>query len=135
MADLNFRHIKSTRKRGGNVETYIYGGRDVLLKAIEQKGEAIPGDLARELGWSRSTLAHNLAKLQDQKKIVKIGGGRSTRYRVMTLEESNALPVTLPTQDRLPTQLPQAPAPAEEPQGKGILTAGLRSFFKKVIKG
>ncbi|HEY5040221.1 MAG TPA: winged helix-turn-helix domain-containing protein, partial [bacterium] len=96
------RHSRSTRKRKGKVETYTYGGRAHLLKAIEQKGEAIPGDLARELGWSRSTLAHNLAKLQAKGKIVRMGGGRSTRYRVVTPDE--ALPGTPP---------PQAPDPGE----------------------
>jgi hypothetical protein len=130
MGQFDLNHIRTTRKRGGKVENYTYGGRGHLLKAIEQKGEGIPGDLARELGWSRSTLAHNLAKLHAQKKIVKVGGGRSTRYRIAASEET--LPVTPPTQ--APTPFAASNPPVDQPQGKGILTAGLRRFFKKVLK-
>ncbi len=42
---------------------------DRLFQAIQSRGEAIPGDLAQELGWARSALAYNLGRLQGLSKI------------------------------------------------------------------
>jgi hypothetical protein len=84
-------NTSSIRKRGRKVCRATDEDIKRLFQAIQLKEEAIPGDLAQELGWARSTLAYNLGKLQDQKKIVRMGGGRSIRYRVATQEEKDAM--------------------------------------------
>jgi biotin operon repressor len=72
----------SDRKRGRKTDTVTNQDMDRLLAAIQSRGAAIPGDLAQELGWARSTLAYNLKKLRVTGKIVRVGGGRSIRYRI-----------------------------------------------------
>jgi DNA-binding transcriptional ArsR family regulator len=153
----------STRTRKGKIETYIHKGWNDLLEAIEQKGEAVPGDLARDLGWPRSTLAHHLAKLQARKLILRMGGGRSIRYRLMTPEERETPlrePSPSPATNLSPGLSPLAsayvkasadglakgeavaqgkgpsePGPIDKPKKEGILPAGLKNLFWKVLKG
>jgi DNA-binding MarR family transcriptional regulator len=61
-----------------------------LEAAIKTRGEAVPGELAQELGWARSSLAYNLNRLLKKGWIVRLGGGRSIRYRMATDEEWRA---------------------------------------------
>lgn len=69
---------KKGRKGGYNQN---HGDLEKLLAAIQSRGEAIPGDLAGELGVARSTLAYSLNTLIRRGCIERIGGGRSIRYR------------------------------------------------------
>ena len=69
---------KKGRKGGYNQN---HGDLEKLLAAIQSRGEAIPGDLAGELGVARSTLAYSLNTLIRRGCIERLGGGRSIRYR------------------------------------------------------
>ncbi|SRR5665213_1183635 len=71
------------RKKGRKLLKDGWQDLDILQAAIEKRGEAIPGDLAAELGMSRSTLAYNLNRLVKEGRIERLGGGRSIRYRVL----------------------------------------------------
>src|SRR5258708_2984956 len=53
-----------------------------LLESIRRRGDAVPGELAQELGCPRSTLAYNLNRLLKKRQIVRVGGGRSIRYQI-----------------------------------------------------
>src|SRR5580693_8732143 len=79
------------RKRGRKVDYHSVKDLERLFQAIQTRGEAIPGDLAQELGWARSTLSYTLGRLQKKGRIVRMGGGRSIRYRVATEEELDAM--------------------------------------------
>ncbi len=77
------------RKRGRKALGFAEMDRKRLLEFIQQRVEAIPNELASELGWARSTLAYNLNKLLNKGLIEKIGGGRSTRYRIVSKERGD----------------------------------------------
>jgi hypothetical protein len=103
------------KKKGGNKLKYDLID---LLESIERRGEAVPGDLAKEFGWARSSLTYALKLLLKRKKIVKIGGGRSTRYRVATKDDfapkiSNIGQNSNPTQTSIATP-EQEPLPSKE---------------------
>jgi hypothetical protein len=70
------------RKKGRKLHRDSRQDLRTLVAAIESRGEAVSGDLAVELGASRSTLAYNLNRLVKEKRIERLGGGRSIRYRV-----------------------------------------------------
>jgi DNA-binding MarR family transcriptional regulator len=63
----------------------------LLRECIQRRGKAVPGEMAQELGWARSSLAYNLNRLLKNGWIVRLGGGRSIRYRVTTDEEGRAI--------------------------------------------
>ena len=80
-----------------------------LVECIQRRGEASPGDLAKELGMSRSTLTYNLKRLLNHstihiqtswsyryttlycildwllgsKMVERLGKGNNVRYRIM----------------------------------------------------
>jgi len=72
-----------SRKKGRKLHRDSWQDLQTLWAAIQSRGEAVPGDLAAELGQSRSTLAYNLNRLVKKGRIERLGGGRSTRYRVI----------------------------------------------------
>jgi hypothetical protein len=86
--DVTTKDAATGRKRGRKVHSMTRQDMDLLFEAIQRRGEAIPADLAQELGWARSTLAYNLNKLQTKGKIVRRGNGPSTRYRVTSTDET-----------------------------------------------
>ena len=69
------------RNKGRKTVHGTHEGVEQLLAAIQRRGEALPGDLAVELGVARSSLAYNLNKLVAKGCIERLGGGRSIRYR------------------------------------------------------
>ena len=135
----------SPRKRGRKTTWHSNKDMDRLFQAIQTRGEAIPGDLAQELGWARSTLAYNLGRLQGLSKIVRMGGGRSIRYRVATPEEKSALfdarvlrpgnpPAISPPEPPItpsPVSLSEQRSSEGEPKREGFL----KSIFKRLLKG
>jgi hypothetical protein len=135
----------SPRKRGRKLSRHSDQDLHRLFLAVQTRGEAIPGDLAQELGWARSTLAYNLGRLQGLSKIARMGGGRSIRYRVATPEEQTALfdarvPKTVNPPAVSPVEHPIAPSPGSLPaarSGEGELKEEgfLKSIFKKLLKG
>ena len=80
-----------------------------MIALIESRGEVNPGELAQELGMSRSTLTYSLKNLMDHKpgyhlyhinkrgrfhrlnrlmglkKLVRLGAGRSVRYKIVVV--------------------------------------------------
>ena len=114
------------RKRGRKVYMFSLNDVERLFQAIKTRGEAIPGDLAQELGWARSTLSYTLGRLQKKGRIVRMGGGRSIRYRVTTEEELDAklpawfrkfpkTPEIKPVEPAIPLSNPE-PTPASTPK-------------------
>jgi biotin operon repressor len=71
------------RKKGRKLHRDSWQDLDILQAAIQSRGEAVPGNLAVELGVSRSTLAYNINRLLKEGRIERLGGGRSIRYRVI----------------------------------------------------
>jgi len=72
-----------SRKKGRKLHKDGWQDLNILLAAIERRGEAVPSELAAELGQSRSTLAYNLNRLVKKGRIERLGGGRSIRYRAI----------------------------------------------------
>jgi hypothetical protein len=118
---------------------------EAVKEAVKRQGMAVPGELAKEMGWARSSLATNLRRLQKKRKIMKVGGGRSTRYRLMTADECFAInrgEIVL-FQKKSPKAASKAPssnalprpsnAPAANPTETLIL--GLKDLFKRFLKG
>jgi hypothetical protein len=138
------------RKRGRKVDYYSRQNVELLFQAIKTRGEAIPGDLAQELGWARSTLSYNLGRLQKKGRIVRMGGGRSIRYRVATEEELDAKrppwlrkflkpPEKSPVEPVVPSSNPEPTSTsASEPmtnEGEQKGEVDLKDFFKNLLKG
>jgi hypothetical protein len=95
-----------------------------LQEFINQRGEAVPSEMAEEFGWARSTLSYTLKHLLKKKWIVRMGGGRSIRYRIATEE------------DWAPKAPPSQATPEPEPEpSKAPLFSGLKGLLKKVLKG
>ena len=76
-----------------------YQDMKLLQACIQRRGEAVPGEIAQELGWARSSLAYNLNRLLKYGWIVRLGGGRSIRYRIATDEEWRAFRQKLAKQE------------------------------------
>jgi DNA-binding MarR family transcriptional regulator len=79
----------------------------LLQDCIKRRGEAVPGEMALELGWARSSLAYNLNRLLKRGWIVRLGGGRSIRYRMATDEEWRAFRQQLANQESQKDTQPQ----------------------------
>ncbi len=116
---------------------------DKLLDLIRLKGIAIPGELAKELGCARSSLAYNLNLLVKKNYIERIGGGRSTRYRALThhkwyrrfigfpkeepVQPLNNTPATMVESAAKSTPIPE---PVTEHTPKKGWSFSLKSLFK-----
>jgi|GEM_PF-3670999 DNA-binding MarR family transcriptional regulator len=74
----------------------------LLQESIQRRGEAVPGEMAQELGWARSSLAYNLNRLLKRGWIVRLGGGRNIRYRTATDEEWRVFRQELANQENQP---------------------------------
>jgi hypothetical protein len=95
-----------------------------LKASIKRRGEAAPGEMAKELGWARSSLAYNLNRLLKNGIILRLGKGRSARYRMATEDEWRAFRQQLAKQEseasQPPVERPQATKPTTAPpQPKG----------------
>ena len=73
----------SKRKLGRKLHRDSWQDLQNLLACIRLKSEVTPGELAAQLGSSRSTLAYNLNRLLSKGYIERLGGGRSIRYRAL----------------------------------------------------
>jgi|GEM_PF-3986406 len=129
------------KRRGGYRNHYTF---EKFLAFIESKGEATPGDLAKEFGWARSSLSYTFNRLIKEGKIVRLGGGRSIRYRVTTQEEKDAhwkakwakksANSSAPSVNTTPpAAAPAEPPPVDKPPEQGILHKGWRSWIRKVL--
>ncbi len=124
---------RQSQKRGGYRSHWEL---DKLVEFIKQRGEAVPSEMAKEFGWARSTLTYTLMRLLKTKRIIRMGGGRSIRYRVATPEDL-APKAPVPSQtNELSQQPPMAaiPEPGRKPS-KTSLFLGFKDLLKKVLKG
>jgi hypothetical protein len=132
------------RKERGAYRSYIH--LNPFVAAIERRGEATPGELAQEFGWARSSLSYTFKRLIEKGQIVRIGAGRSIRYRVTTREEKETWlqdryakhrqKESLQTAETAPPAInPGEPAPVEKPKDSGLLPGGLRNLFKNLFTG
>ena len=104
-----------SRKMGRKAHSESHEDLKRIIAGIERRGEAKPGELAEELGMSRSTLAYNLKRLMlhrpdfnlrnlrlsetgklyrmkavlGQKRLVKLGAGPNVRYRLVDIPQTD----------------------------------------------
>ena len=96
------------RKKGRKEHSDSFKDLERIIDCIQQRGEATPGELARELGMSRSTLTYNLKRLLahkpgafrheikvgislyyglrsllGEKRVERLGAGQNIRYRIV----------------------------------------------------
>ncbi len=86
---------QSPKNRGRIISGATNENMKLLFHCIQLRGKAKPGDLAKELHWTRSTLAYNLKKLQGQKRIERMGSGQGVRYQVLS-KSGEKTPVPTP---------------------------------------
>jgi DNA-binding transcriptional ArsR family regulator len=114
------------RKKGRKPQRDSIGDLQKIVAFIQGKGEATPGDLARKLDMSRSTLTYNLKRLSTyvpgaeltgrshwtnrplkyvlgQRRIERMGAGPSLRYRIVEVPQTGSPAQPNSSMDSIPS--------------------------------